>query len=114
MAALAAAKGDTATALAELALAVEIAPGEADLRYEYGYLLLASHRALESAAQMTKAAEIDPYYAAPHFFLAAMNDASGMTEDALEHYRAFLARAANDDSHLAQARARVAALSAAN
>ena len=114
MAALAAARGDTATALAELALAVEIAPGEADLRYEYGYLLLASHKGLESAAQMKKATEIDPYYAAPHFFLAAMNDASGVAEDALEHYRAFLARAATDDSHLAQARARVAALSAGN
>jgi len=113
MANLAVSKGDTATALSELALAVEIAPNEADLHYEYGYLLLAAHKAVESAAEMKKAAELDPYYAAPHFFLGAMHDASGMTEEALEHYRVFLARAAGDDSHLAQARARVAALAAA-
>jgi tetratricopeptide (TPR) repeat protein len=114
MAMLAASKGDTATALVELGLAVELAPGEADLHYEYGYLLLAAHKVLESAAEMKKAAELDPYYAAPHFYLAAMNDASGMTDDALEHYRAYLARASTDDSHLAQARTRVAALSAAH
>jgi tetratricopeptide (TPR) repeat protein len=112
MAMLAVSRGDTATALSELALAVEIAPNEPDLHYEYGYLLLAARRVLESAAEMKKAAELDPYYAAPHFYLGAMYDASGVTEDALEHYRAFLARAANDDAHLAQARARVAALSA--
>jgi tetratricopeptide (TPR) repeat protein len=114
MAALAVAKGDTAAGLSELALAVEIAPGEADLHYEYGYLLLASNKIVESAAEMKKAAELDPYYAAPHFYLGAMNDASGLNEDALEHYRAFVARAANDDSRLARARARVAALSAAH
>ncbi|HEV7588971.1 MAG TPA: tetratricopeptide repeat protein [Longimicrobium sp.] len=114
MASLAAASGDTATALSELALAVEIAPNEPDLRYEHGVLLLAAHKVLESAAEMTKAAELDPYFAAPHFYLAAMNDASSMNEDALEHYRHFLARAAQDDAHLAQARQRVAALSAAH
>jgi len=114
MAMLAVARGDTATALVELGLAVELAPGEADLHYDYGYLLLAAHKILESAAEMKKAAELDPYYAAPHFYLAAMNDASGMTDDALEHYRAYLERAATDDSHLAQARTRVAALSAAH
>ena len=67
---------------------------------------------LESAAEMKKAAELDPYYAAPHFYLGAMNDASGVTQDALEHYRAFLARAANDDARRAQAQARVTALAA--
>lgn len=113
MAQLALAKRDTATALSELALAVEIAPGEPDLHFEYGVLLLAAHKVLESAAEMKKAAELDPYYAAPHFYLGAMNDASGVTQDALEHYRAFLARAANDDARRAQAQARVTALAAA-
>ena len=113
MASLAAASGDTTTALTELGLAVELAPNEADLRFEHGTLLLAAHKVLESAAEMKKAAELDPYFAAPHFYLAAMNDASSMAEDALEHYRAFLARAAQDDPHLARARERVAALSAA-
>lgn len=113
MSQLAVARGDTATALSELALAVEIAPREPDLHYDYGILLLASNKVLESAAELKKAAELDPYFAAPHFFLGVMNDASGITADALEHYRAYLSLAANDDSHLAQARTRVAALSAA-
>ena len=112
MSQLALASHDTTAALSEMALAVEIAPGEADLHFEYGTLLLSAHRVLESAAEMKKAAELDPYFAAPHFYLAAMNDASGVTEDALEHYRAFIARAANDDAHLAQARQRLAALAA--
>jgi len=110
MAQLALASHDTPTALSEMALAVEIAPNEPDLHYEYGTLLLSAHKVLESAAEMKKAAELDPYYAAPHFYLGAMNDASGVTDDALEHYRAFIARAANDDPHLAQARQRATAL----
>jgi tetratricopeptide (TPR) repeat protein len=113
MASLAVTSGDTATAITELALAVEIAPNEADLHYEYGMLLLAANKVVESAAEMKKATELNPYYAAPHFFLGVMHDAASMTEDALEHYRAYLARAANDDSHLARARARVAALAPA-
>lgn len=112
MAQVALAKGDSATALTELGLAVEIAPNEPDLRYEYGVLLLSANRVQEAAAQMAKATELDPYYAAPHFFLGAMNDASSMVPEALEHYRHYLARAARDDRHLPQARQRVAALEA--
>src|SRR5205085_10702807 len=78
MAAMALAKGDTATALAEMALAVDIAPTEPDLRFDYGMLLLQAHKVVESVAEMQKGAELDPYYAAPHFFIAPMNDARGM------------------------------------
>lgn len=111
MAQIALARGDTATALTELGLAVEIAPREPDLHHELGVLLLSARKVLEAAEEFKKAAELDPYFAAPHFYLGAMNDASSVTDDALEHYRAYLARAARDDRHVAQARARVAALS---
>lgn len=114
MGVLAAAKGDTATALTELGLAVELAPDEADLRYQYGTLLLAAHKVLDAAEQMKKAAELDPFFAAPHYYLGMMHDAASMTDEAVEHYRAFVARAANDAPHLEQARQRLAALTAAH
>ena len=110
---LAAAKGDTAAALSEMALAVELAPGEPDLLYQYGTLLLAANRVVEAAAQLKKAAELDPYYAAPHYYLGMMHDAATMTDEAVEHYRAFVARAAGDAPNLARARQRLAALTAA-
>lgn len=104
--------GDTATALTELGLAVEIAPREADLHFELGTLLLSARKVTEAAEEMKKAAELDPWFAMPHFYLGAMNDASAVTDDAVAHYRAFVSLAARDDSHLAQARTRLAALGA--
>ncbi|HEX8905725.1 MAG TPA: tetratricopeptide repeat protein, partial [Longimicrobiaceae bacterium] len=82
--------GDSATAQSEMALAVELAPAEADLRYEHGILLLQANHVVEGAAELQKAAELDPFYAAPHWILAAVHDQSGMSAEALEHYRAYL------------------------
>ncbi|MFL5383244.1 MAG: tetratricopeptide repeat protein [Longimicrobiaceae bacterium] len=110
---LAVAKGDTATALSEMALAAELAPTEPDVLYQYGTLLLAAHKVIEASAQMKKAVELDPFYAAPHYYLGMMHDAASMTDDAVEHYRAFIARAAGDAPNLARARERLAALTAA-
>jgi tetratricopeptide (TPR) repeat protein len=107
---LALAAGDTTAALAEMALAVEIAPSEADLRYAHGVLLLQARKVPESAAELAKAAELDPYYAAPHFLLAWMHDQSEMRDEALEHYRAYLSLAAKDDANHARAEERLAAL----
>jgi Tfp pilus assembly protein PilF len=112
MAEMALAAGDTAAAEAEMALAVEIAPQEADVRYEYGVLLLQARKVMESAEQLQKAAELDPYYAAPHFLLGYMHDQSEMVPEALEHYRTYLSLAAKDDANRAHAEERVAALSA--
>ncbi|HEX8904763.1 MAG TPA: hypothetical protein VF771_07980, partial [Longimicrobiaceae bacterium] len=98
---------------AEMALAVEIAPAEADLRYEHGVLLLQAQHVVEGAAELQKAAELDPYYAAPHWVLGVVHDQSGMGPEALEHYRAYLSLAARDDANRARAEARVAELAAA-
>ncbi|HEU0054912.1 MAG TPA: hypothetical protein VFQ39_17120 [Longimicrobium sp.] len=114
LAQLALAAGDTASALSEMALAVELAPSDAALRYDYGVLLARSGaRAGEAAAELKRAAELEPYYAAPHFILGVMHDGSDLRDEALEHYRAFLERAARDDPQRARAQARVAALAAA-
>ncbi|HEX6746645.1 MAG TPA: tetratricopeptide repeat protein [Longimicrobium sp.] len=111
LALLALAAGDTAAANSEMALAVEIAPNEADLRYERAVLQLQTRQIMEAAAELQKAVELDPYYAAPHYLLALMHDQSEMPQEALEHYRHFLARAANDDANRARVEARVAELS---
>jgi hypothetical protein len=111
LALMALAAGDTTAANAEMALAVEIAPAEADLRYEHGVMLLQSRDVMAAAAELEKAAELDPYYAAPHFLLAYMHDQSDMPQEALQHYRDYLARAAKDDQNRARAEERVAALS---
>jgi Tfp pilus assembly protein PilF len=110
LALMALAAGDTAAAEAEMALAVQIAPGEADLHYEYGVFLLQARKVTESADELQKAAGLDPYYAAPHFLLAYMHDQSDMPHEALEHYRHYLDRAARDDQNRARAEERVAAL----
>ncbi len=111
LALLALAAGDTAAANSEMALAVEIAPNEPDLRYERAVLQLQTRQIMEAAAELQKAVELDPYYAAPHYLLALMHDQSEMPQEALEHYRHFLARAANDDPNRARVEARVAELS---
>jgi tetratricopeptide (TPR) repeat protein len=110
LALMALAAGDTTAANAEMALAVEIAPAEPDLRYEHGVMLLQSRQVMEAAAELEKAAELDPFYAAPHFLLAYMHDQSDMPREALQHYRDYLARAAKDDQNRARAEERVAAL----
>jgi tetratricopeptide (TPR) repeat protein len=102
-------RGDTATAVAEMALAVELAPTEADLRYDHALLLLESHKVLDAVAELSKAVELDPYYASPHYVLAVLNDHAQVTTDAAEHYRHFLALAARDDERRETAQERLAA-----
>jgi Tfp pilus assembly protein PilF len=102
--------GDSVIAVAEMALAVELAPQEADLRYDYGVLLLQTRKPLEGVAELAKAVELDPYFAEPHYLLALLNDQAEVTMDAADHYRHFLDRAARDDNRRARAQERLAAL----
>jgi tetratricopeptide (TPR) repeat protein len=112
LSALAMARGDTATAVSELALAVELSPDDAALRLEYGLMLVRTRKADEGVAELKRAAELEPYYAAPHLMLARLYDSSGMAPEALEHYRAYVARAARADAGYANAQERIAALDA--
>jgi Tfp pilus assembly protein PilF len=94
---LAMAAKDTATALSEMELAVEIRPNDPTLRFAYGYTLIASAQFDEAEAQLRKAIEVDPVYASPYFMLALVLDSQGKTAEALASYRAFLARASQTD-----------------
>lgn len=104
--------GDSATALSEMALAVELAPAEADLRYDHGMMLILAHKPLEGVAELAKSIELDPYFAEPHYVLGLLNEQAQLTTDAAEHYRHFLDRAARDDERRANVEQRVAALNA--
>ena len=108
----AAERGDQETALAEMALTVDLAPNEPDLRYEYAALLMLANQLDPAVAQLKKAIELNPYYPLPHYLLALLNDQSQVVPEALDHYRHFLDRAPRDDPRRANAEARVAALSA--
>jgi tetratricopeptide (TPR) repeat protein len=108
----AAERGDQETALAEMALTVELAPGEADLRYEYAALLMLANQLDPAVAQLRKAIELNPYYPLPHYLLALLNDQSQVVPVAIDHYNRFLELAPRDDARRANAEARLAALSA--
>lgn len=112
LSALAMARGDTATAVSELALAVELSPDDAAVRVEYGLLLVRTRKAEEGVAEFKRAAELEPYYAAPHLLLARLYDSSGMAPEALDYYRSFVARAPREDPAYANAQERIAALDA--
>jgi tetratricopeptide (TPR) repeat protein len=88
---------DTATALSEMELAVQIRPNDPTLRFAYGYALIASTNFDEAEAQFRKAIEVDPVYASPYFMLALVLDSQGKAPEALASYRAFLARASQTD-----------------
>ncbi|MBD0320637.1 MAG: hypothetical protein ICV87_09910, partial [Gemmatimonadetes bacterium] len=109
---LALARGDTATTLSEMALAVELSPKDAALRMDYGLMLLLARKPAEGVAEIQKAAELEPLFAAPQLMLARLYDNSKLPVEALEHYRTYLARAARDDAGYAAAQARAAALEA--
>jgi tetratricopeptide (TPR) repeat protein len=112
LSALAMARGDTATGVSELALAVELSPEDAALRVQYGLLLVRTRRAEEAVAEFKRAAQLEPYYAEPHLMMARLYDSSGMAQEAVGDYRAFVARAARDHPGYANAQERIAALDA--
>jgi tetratricopeptide (TPR) repeat protein len=109
---LAFAAEDTATALTELDLAVQLAPEDPMLRFVYGHVLAVSNRLDEAATQLTKAIEVDPHYAAPYHLLASVREIQGRNPEALELWKAFVARASSTAPELADAKHRVAELSA--
>jgi tetratricopeptide (TPR) repeat protein len=112
LSALALARGDTATAVSELALAVELSPDDAALRVKYGLMLVRTRQAQEAVGEFKRAAELEPYYAEPHLMLARLYDSSGMAQEAVDSYRAYAARAARDDPGYANAQERIATLDA--
>jgi tetratricopeptide (TPR) repeat protein len=87
---------DTATALQEYDLAVQLRGEDPYLRHHYGNALLAAGRAEDAAVQFEKAVELEPFYARPWFQLAKASDKLGRKARAIEAYQAFMQRAARD------------------
>ena len=93
LARLALATSDTATALKEYDLAVQLAPHRADLRYAYGVLLMTRQSFEEAAEQFRQAVEADPYFAKPYLPLAYLREGQGKDSLAIAYYTRFIALA---------------------
>jgi tetratricopeptide (TPR) repeat protein len=104
--------GDTAVALSEMNLAVELQPRDPALRYRYAEALLNARHDADAAQQLRKAIALDPYYGPPHLLLATIGDYENYTSDAIAEYQSYIALAARSDPQLPQVRARLAKLSA--
>ena len=93
LARLAMATSDTATALKEYELAVQLAPDRADIRYVYGVLLMAHKSFEEAAEQFHGAVEADPYFVKPYLPLAYLREGQGKDSLAVAYYTQFIALA---------------------
>ena len=110
---LALARGDTATAVRELAQAAELSPAEPYLRYQYGAALYTARRMDEALEQFRRVTSMAPLFADAHFGVASARDALGDASGAAAAYRAYLERAPRTATAArSQAEQRLAALSA--
>jgi Flp pilus assembly protein TadD len=96
MGALALVDGDTATAVQEIALAVQAGGDDPVARVLYATLLTRVGRMDEAQAELLAAAEIAPYWAEPWYMLGLVRD-WGAPGDSIEAYRRYMERARRDD-----------------
>ena len=85
--------GDTATALQEYGLAIELKPADPALRVRYGTVLVSARKYDEAAEQYAKSIELEPWYAPPYFVLGYIRENQGKHAEALAAYQGFVARA---------------------
>jgi tetratricopeptide (TPR) repeat protein len=105
-------QGDTASAITEMDLAVQLQPNDPALRYNYAVALIQARRDADAVTQLMKSIEIDPYYVAPRLLLARIADAEQDTEDAVREYGEYVALAPKSDPQVAAVRSRLSALQA--
>ena len=101
------AQGDTATALTEYDLAVQLNDGDPVLLKNYGLLLLLSNRVEEAATVLARSVAADTWYAQPRYFHAVALDRLGRKDEARAEYGEFMGRAprtAGDRTRLAAQR----------
>jgi len=79
--------GDSVSVTSEMDMAVQIKPDDAGIRYQYGFALGSLNRLKDAEVQLKKALELDPDFAAPHFILSEVYQASGRKPDALRRSR---------------------------
>lgn len=111
--ALAAAQGDTATALAEVQLAAQVRADDAAVRTACGQVLLDARRAAEAEPHLREAIRLEPFFAEPYVLLGRALEAQGRKADAEQVYREYVARASRQAPKLAWAKQRLSALTGA-
>lgn len=109
------AQNELPEALQEFEQAIQLAPDEATIRFEYGLALLNNGRRHADAEKaFRRALELEPHWAMTRFNLAVTLDNQGKGPDALAMYRDYLARAPRDQARwINRSRERVAALGTA-
>jgi Flp pilus assembly protein TadD len=100
---LALGKGDTTTAQSELALAADLAANEPHIRYVHGFVLAVAHHYPESAVELKKAIELEPFYALPYLRLGQVYEQLQKGPEALAAYQGFLAHSSQKDIQRAYA-----------
>jgi tetratricopeptide (TPR) repeat protein len=110
LAALSLKAGDTATAIAEYELAVQLNTDDAPLRAEYAAMLIQLGKHAEAETHLARAIEIEPWYASPYALLGNAYEGMGKTAEAAEQYKKFVARASQNHELRPVAQARLAAL----
>ena len=100
-----------ADAVEEFRQAVELAPDDGYLRYQYGAALQSMGRHAEAVEQLRQAARLEPHYAQVYVALGGVLEASGERGDALAAWRRFAELAPRSSAAaLSRARQRIAAL----
>ena len=102
-----------AVAAMALARAAALRPTDPVVRQALGVALAASGRASEALAEFATARECNAVFALPHVLSGRIYDAAGYTDEALQYYRSFVARARRSDPEKARALERIAALETA-
>ncbi len=104
---------DTTTAITELQRAIGVRDNDFNARLLLGTLQATRHAYDSATAQLTRAAELEPYVSSPHLTLADVRRDAGDRAGAIAEYRKFLSLAAMNDTDVPVARQRLAALSGA-
>jgi tetratricopeptide (TPR) repeat protein len=94
---LALCKGDTTTALSELALSAQLAADEPYIRYTNGYVLGVAKRHAEAITELKKAVELEPYFALPYLRLGQIYEMMGKGPEAAASYQSYLDHASQND-----------------
>ena len=101
------AKHDTAAALSEMETATQVAPNDGYIAFVYGRTLLFAAKDQPALEQMKRAVALEPYFAEPHVFLAAIYDNASYSNEAIAEYAKFLELASPRDGRYAKVKARL-------
>jgi tetratricopeptide (TPR) repeat protein len=111
MAALSLMAGDTATAMSEYELAVQLNADDAPLRADYGAALVRLGKNAEAEPHLLRAIELEPWYARSYALLASAYEGVGKNAEAVAQYTKFMQLASRNHDMRQVAQARLAALS---